>query len=346
MSSSSHDPTASVLSAGSTDLPDPAATGLHWRPATSADLDAWAALIARTAAVERPAWCEKSGDLEQVLANNNNDPQTHTLLGFDGSGVPRAYGRITKNPTGEKAQGMGCVDPDWQRKGIGTAIVAWQEARAKARFAADEAAGGAPARPKLRIFNEERLERRTALLQGLGYEPVRWYNEMHRPASQPPPAAPLADGLELVMLEPALHEAARLAHNDAFRDHWGSEPRDEQSWRFTLEHPFARPDWSTAVLDTATGQVAGYQVASFDPGSAAERGFKEGYTELLGVRRAYRGRGIAQALLADAMHRFAADGMDVASLDVDSANPTGALALYLGMGYTPVNRSASWEKLL
>ncbi len=80
--------------------------------------------------------------------------------------------------------------------------------------------------------------------------------------------------------------------------------------------------------------MAGYQLTSFDPDSAADRGFKEGYTELLGVRRAYRGRGgIAQALLADAMQRYALAGMDVASLDVDSANPpTGGVGTLLGHG--------------
>ena len=74
--------------------------------------------------------------------------------------------------------------------------------------------------------------------------------------------------------------------------------------------------------------MAGYQLASHDPDGAVSRGYSEGYTDLLGVRREYRGRGIAQALLADAMRRFAAAGMDRASLDVDSENPTGALALY------------------
>lgn len=331
-------------------FPDSAATGLDWRPATAGDLDGWAALIARAAAVEHPVWFEKHADLVQVLENSKNDPRTHTLLGIGGDGVPRAYGRIAKNPDGDKAQGMGCVDPGWQRRGIGTAIVAWQERRTVWRFATDAASGHGqghgPAQARLRIFNEEGQKRRSALLEGLGYATIRWYNEMHRPLGTTIPEAPVAEGLELVTLEPSLHEAARLAHNDAFRDHWGSEPRDEESWRFTLEHPLARPDWSTAVLDRASGEVAGYQLASFDPDTAAERGFTEGYTELLGVRRAYRGRGIAQALLADAMRRFAGSGMDVASLDVDSENPTGALALYMGMGYTAVNRSMSWEKLL
>ena len=143
---------------------------------------------------------------------------------------------------------------------------------------------------------------------------------------------------------PALHEPVRLAHNAAFRDHWGSEPRDEEAWGFVVNDPQARPDLSGVVLDRATGTVAGYQLATHDAEGALTRGFREGYTELLGVRREFRGRGIAQALLADAMRRFTAAGMDVASLDVDSENPTGALALYVKMGYAVVNQSMAWDK--
>lgn len=321
-------------------------TGLQWRPATTADLDNWAELIARTAAVEHPVWFEKRGDLVHVLESTKNDPRTNTLLGFDADGVARAYGRITKNPGGDKALGMGCVDPDWQRRGIGSAVLAWQEAQTRIRFQSDAAEGAITAPPRLRIRTEEQHRHQAQLLKAKGYGIVRWFNEMHRPLSVPAPDTSLQPGLELRTLDASLHEPVRLAHNDAFRDHWGSEPRDEESWRFTVEEPTARPDWSAVVVDSATGEVAGYQLASYDPDAAADRGFKEGYTELLGVRRTFRGRGIAQALLADALRRFADAGMDIASLDVDSANPTGALALYLRMGYSPVNRSMTWEKTL
>ncbi len=321
-------------------LPDPQVTGLQWRAAGTADVEAWAALIARTAAVEQPVWYERVPDLEQILDSSKNDPAVDTVLGIDVGAVPRAYGRIAKNPDGDKAIGFACVDPGWQRRGIGSAILAWQEGRTRRRFAAE---GG---EPRLRLFMEEKMLHQSTLFRARGFDVVRWYNEMHRPLDGVLPEVSLAPGLELLTLEPGLHEAVRLAHNDAFRDHWGSEPRDEEAWRFVTEDPLHRQDLSTVVRDAATGDIAGYQIATFDPDAATARGYKEGYTELLGVRRQYRGRGVASSLLADAMHRFLAAGMDVASLDVDSENPTGALALYLKMGYTAVDRRMAWDKVL
>jgi ribosomal protein S18 acetylase RimI-like enzyme len=320
---------------------------LQGRNAAAGDLDSWAALIARTAAVEKPVWFEHRAELEQLMESRKNPPRSNTVLGFDPDGVPRAYARISKNRDGEKAHGFGCVDPQWQRRGVGSALLQWLEARTRQRFAEDAGAAGGPgAEPRLRIFIEQKHEHQAALLASSGYHVVRYFNEMHRPLAGPLPQAVLDAGLELVTMEPHLSEAVRLAHNQAFADHWGSEPRDEESWRFTVNDPLARPDLSAVVLETGTGDVAGYQLASHDPESAATRGFSEGYTELLGVRREFRGRGIAQALLADAMRRFAAAGMDKASLDVDSENPTGALALYLKMGYHAVNRSMAWDKVL
>ena len=329
---------------------------LSWRAAGHRDLDAWAGLIARTAAVEQPVWFERRADLEQILESKNNPAAANTILGFDPEGVARAYGRITKNRDGDKAIGFGCVDPEWQGSGIGTGLLGWMEQRTRDRFAEDAGATGnaedpgdaraAVPRPRLRLYMEQQHQHQAALYADSGYGVVRYFNEMHRPLKQTAPEAVLDPGLELVTFGPALHEPVRLAHNAAFRDHWGSEPRDEEAWGFVVNDPQARPDLSGVVLERSTGTVAGYQLATHDAEAALARGFREGYTELLGVRREFRGRGIAQVLLADAMRRFAAAGMDVASLDVDSENPTGALALYVKMGYAAVNRSMAWDKEL
>ncbi len=319
---------------------------LAWHPAGTADLDNWADLIARAAAVEHPVWYERRADLAQILESNNNPAAANTLLGVDGDGVARAYGRITKNRDGDKAVGFGCVDPGWQGQGIGTGLLGWMEKRTRERFAEDAEPGEPEPAPRLRLYMEQQHTHQAALLEGSGYRIVRYYNEMHRPLDDGLPEAALDDGLDLVAFGPELHEPVRLAHNDAFRDHWGSEPRDGEGWGFVVNDPQARPDLSAVVLERSSGKVAGYQLASHDADSAATRGFREGYTDLLGVRREFRGRGIAQALLADAMRRFAAAGMDKASLDVDSENPTGALALYTKMGYVAVNRSMAWDKEL
>ena len=316
---------------------------LSWRAAGTADLDGWADLIARTAAVERPVWFERRADLEQILASRTNPAAANTVLGFDAQGTARAYGRITKTPDGEKATGYGCVDPGWQGRGIGTGLLGWMEARTRQRFAGDAGTGSTP---RLRLHMEQQHTHQAALFEEAGSRIVRYYHEMHRPLADGLPAVLLDEGLELVGFGPGLHEAVRLAHNDAFRDHWGSEPRDGEGWGFVVNDPLARPDLSAVVVEQSTGNVAGYQLASHDPVSAGTRGYKEGYTDLLGVRRGFRGRGVARALLADAMRRFAAAGMDMASLDVDSENPTGALALYAGMGYVAVNRSMAWDKEL
>ncbi|MEC5179950.1 GNAT family N-acetyltransferase [Arthrobacter sp. CG_A4] len=320
---------------------------LQWRAAATADLADWAALIARTAAVERPVWFERRADLEQILASKKNPAAANTILGFDPEGVARACGRITRNPEGEKAIGFGCVDPGWQGSGIGTGLLGWMEARTRQRFAADADAGadgGSGAAPRLRLHMEQQHTHQAALFGDAGNRIVRYFNEMHRPLQDGFPEAVLDGGLELVTFGPRLHEPVQLAHNEAFRDHWGSEPRNEEGWGFVVNDPLARPDLSAVVVERASGRVADYQLASHDAGSAESRGYAEGYTDLLGVQREFRGRGVAQALLADAMRRFAAAGMDKASLDVDSETPTGALALYAKMGYVAVSTSMVWDK--
>lgn len=321
-------------------LPD-SSTGLIWRSITPEDVGPWLELIERMAEVDKPIWFERRQDLEEVFGSSKNDPALNSLFGLDEAGIPRAFGRVTSNAGSPKAYSWGGVDPQWRRKGIGTAVYRWQEARARQRFAE---AGVPPG--VLRTYAEENNQGHRALMESMGTRVVRYWTEMTKPLSEPIPGAELDSGLEFVTFNPEISDSIRQAHNEAFQDHWGSEPRDEESWRFTVSHPDFKPEWSMAVIDTATGEVAGYHIASMDPNSIKIHGYSEGYTELVGVRSGWRGRGIAPAILVEAMRRFKDSGVDNAGLQVDTENPSGALGLYERLGYTPTHRTLTYDHAL
>jgi len=312
--------------------------GLRWRPLREQDIDDWHALVGRMAAADKPVWSETRADLAEVFDSGHNDPELTTAAGFDDGGVLRAVGRVHANPGSTLAYTWGGVDPQWRRRGIGRDLYAWQAACQRARFEAAGISGGV-----LRTFTEEQNPGHNALLEAAGAGIVRYFTEMTRPLEDPIPDLPLPAGFEFRTLVPAGSEAVRLAHNEAFADHWGSEPRDEQRWKFTVEHPQLKPEWSMAVVEAGTGETVAYQLASFDPAYRRHSGYDEGFTDLLGVRPAWRGRGLAPALLAEAMRRFKAGGMANAGLGVDTENPSGALGLYTRMGYSPTMRNLAWQ---
>nr|WP_239579034.1 GNAT family N-acetyltransferase [Microlunatus panaciterrae] len=148
-----------------------------------------------------------------------------------------------------------------------------------------------------------------------------------------PPTAPVPTGVTIVPFSDELSEGVRRAHNEAFADHWGSQPVDRTRWQEQLVRADARPEWSWVALDGETGEVTGYAMNAAYRQDWDAQGYSEGWTDRLGVRRAWRGRGIARALLCASMRSFADAGLEAAGLGVDSDNPTGAFQLYESLGY-------------
>ncbi|MBP3044315.1 GNAT family N-acetyltransferase [Arthrobacter jiangjiafuii] len=319
------------------EIPGPA-TGLRWRAISAEDVDAWLELVRRIAAVDKPGYVQQRADLEHVLAASSDNPARDTLLGLDRNGVPRAYGYLVRTEGSDKIHGAGGVDPQWRRRGIGTAMLRWQQQRARERLLETGHEKGL-----LRFMAEEDNASHVALFHAAGGKVVRYFTEMSRPLDAGIADVPLPEGLEYVTFHEDISEALRVAHNEVFRDHWGSEERDSERWQHNVEHPHFRADWTFVVMDTAAGEIAGYNIASFDPEAKNLTGYTEGYTELLGVRRNWRGLGLAPAMLGEAMRRYKASGMERAGLGVDTENPSGALGLYERLGYEPTFREVFFD---
>ncbi len=76
----------------------------------------------------------------------------------------------------------------------------------------------------------------------------------------------------------------------------------------------------------------------------ARRGERTAHVGLLGTRPAWRRRGAAAWLLSASLQAFAAAGYETATLNVDAANPTGALGLYEGLGFEVSKRYVAYSK--
>jgi ribosomal protein S18 acetylase RimI-like enzyme len=77
-----------------------------------------------------------------------------------------------------------------------------------------------------------------------------------------------------------------------------------------------------------------------------DTGRKIGYTEFITVRRPWRRRGLARAMLARSMAVHKAQGMIQTALGVDTDNPSGALNLYQHMGYQVTGQETTYRKPL
>ena len=73
---------------------------------------------------------------------------------------------------------------------------------------------------------------------------------------------------------------------------------------------------------------------------------KRGYTESICVRRPWRRRGLAKALIARSFKVIKDLGMTEAALGVDTENPNGALQLYKSMGFQVAKQHTTYRKPL
>jgi mycothiol synthase len=323
--------------------------GVQWRPLTTADLPAWHRMVAAAEAVDEPAERYTVEDLKDELTGPGVDPALDSIAACHPDGEIVAAGLSTARPAGPTMRRYdldGAVHPAHRGRGLGRRLLARQEARARRRH--EQEAVAIPGH--IGLGADERQDDVRRLAERAGFEAHRWYTDLRRPVTDPPAAPELPDGVRLVPFSPDLDERVRLAHNEAWLDHWGSYPRTAEKWRaWVTGHRNFRRDLSHVALATAAGgppQVAGYVVNSTFEQDWPAQGFTEGWSLLVGVRRPWRGRGVATALLIASIGSFAAAGLQSAGLDVDSENPTGALQLYLRLGYQPQRRTVLLAKEL
>lgn len=230
------------------------------------------------------------------------------------------------------------LDPTLAGSELFVALVDALEARARL-IAADHPSG----EKHFETFGGDLAPERDALLRAHGYEPIRYFYSMLRPTLDDLPDAPLPDGLEIREVLPEHLPAIWAADQEAFRDHWGFVPGTDADYQRFAGDPVTG-DTSLWRIAWDGDEVAG-QVRSFISEDENERlGRRVGHTEFISVRRPWRRRGLARALIAASFPLLRARGMTQAALGVDTENPSGALRVYEACGYVRVSRTTTYRK--
>ncbi|PYY34379.1 hypothetical protein DEI89_08930 [Curtobacterium sp. MCBD17_030] len=316
------------------DVPTPVG-GLTFRPATMADLPEVHGIALESAAVDEPHAHPSTEDFVHRLSTEGLDPERDTVVAIDAEGHVHAYAIVIPVPTRDTAARVilgGSVRPAHRGRGIGRRMLAWQTGRARQHLA-----GLDLDLPGAIDLTAPQGSSTLALAAHAGLHPVRTWVDMQvvlddadAPGRQSVP--PLPDGLVLRAATVADVEPMRAAKNDAFRDHWGSQPMVEADWRGYLTAEKSRLDLSRVVVDEH-GDVLAFTVVESDPGAFAARGRSFGYLHWVGVVRRARGRGLAPLVLGATLDAVRDAGLSAASLEVDAENPSGAVALYERFGF-------------
>ncbi|MCP4540753.1 MAG: GNAT family N-acetyltransferase [Chloroflexi bacterium] len=234
------------------------------------------------------------------------------------------------------------VHPAYLGRSIGTFLEQWAEERA--RRSISKAPESARVSLQQRAFSTNAAGQ--TFLRQRGYQLVRHFLSMVIEMDAPPPELVVPEG---IVIRPFVREreARALVHalRDSFKDHWGyvEQPfEDEYAQWATLMDDDPSFDESLWFVAMDGEEIAGFSLCYDVTGEGPD----VGTVEELGVRRPWRRRGIAKALLGHSFTEMYRRGRTTVTLGVDASSLTGATHLYEKAGMRVRYQSDRFEKEL
>ena len=326
-------------------LPDaPAVAGLTFRGFHGeVDYPAMLAVIERSREADRVEETESLEDIARDYRYLTNCDPFQDMLFAEVDGQVISYGRVWWKPVsgGERIYNhFNFMLPEWRGQGIRRAMLHYNERRL-----CEIATGHSPNGCRwFEAWSADTEEDWESLILSEGYEAVRYGFDMVRPHLNGIPSLPLPEGLEVRPVKPEHYRPIWEACKEAFRDSWQYSETwfSEKAYESWQKEPTFQPElWQIAWEED---QVAGMVLNFINHEENREYGRKRGYTEGICVRRPWRRRGLARALIARSFQVIRDQDMTEAALGVDSQNPNGALQLYESMGFRVVKRHTTYRK--
>ena len=287
----------------------------HIRPATRGDLPEIVDLLNAYDVALTGAPDTSAADVETDWNMAGFDVARDTWLAEAAGGIPVGYAYAgDQHRTGELEADV-WVHPEQAEPELADRLLALTERRARQLT---DARGYAA--PSLDIFCIGVDHHKRDLLRRRGYELRRTVYRMAIDLTGDVEAVPAPEGIAIRRFG-AKDDAAvmRDTMNDAFTDHFRQSAEPFAAWKQRLMgHADFDPDLWALAWD---GDEAAGALIAYDHGDL-------GWVQGVGVRRAWRRRGLGRALLTDAFARLAARGQLRVELGVDAEGATQPLLLY------------------
>lgn len=205
------------------------------------------------------------------------------------------------------------VHPDHRGSGIGSGLLGWAEAHAAQKLAVGTVAPFRATCPAIDLAARALLDRR-------GFIHVRSFWQMEKTLSPDEARGSDPPGIAIrVSIADADDRSIYRIFDEAFRDHFGMVHYPFEDW----QQEFRSGDEYDPTLVFIAEEGAEPVGANF---TFVDEGI--GWVAELGVRQAWRGRGIGRALLLRSFAELSRRGVKIVRLGVDAANSTGATHLY------------------
>jgi mycothiol synthase len=292
-------------------------SGLVARPAARAEADAIFGLVAACEAANNGVSEVDVSDITQTLdlAQSEED----VLVVEDAGGIV-AWASVAGD------RGEVYVHPDHRGRGIGAALLAWTEARARA----------AGRRRIRQIVSDGDLAARR-LFESHGYAEVQTSWILDKMLDETPPVVATPPGIWLRPFDAADAEAVYRVIEDAFHEWPDREPVSFEVWSgHVLDHPAFAPGLSRLAFDG--NELVGAALC------LDYEGQDDGWVQQLATKTTHRHRGIARALLGSAFLAFHGTGRRIVGLSTNSR--TGALGLYQRLGMHVRRSYTGWARNL
>ena len=312
-------------------------TTRHYR---DADLEAIVELINAADALDHLDEGIDALALRELLHRPDFDPynDAFVVLDEDQSMVGHARLDLRDAPLQGRFYAHTVMHPDWRDEAIEELLLEqlWSAAQRRRPML-----GSKPV--QFRTYCAAHQGKRISLFESLGLRPVRYDLHMvcHPLANLPDPALPPG-----ITVRPYSRgeddESALEVVNAAFADVMDFAAVTLQDFRHWIDDPAFHDHLSFVALDAQ--EMVGLCLCTVGEGRATLIGRRDGTIDSFCVRREYRRRGLGSALLLTSLQAFKRAGLESATLDTNTENPTEAIRLYEQAGFREAWRWVTFGK--